>query len=58
MPDGGEDCCRESGADMTKRSRRTHLPAFKAKAALVAVKGDKTLTELSQQFDVHADLHP
>lgn len=38
---------------MTKRSRRTHSPAFKAKVALAAVKGDKTLAELAQQFDVH-----
>ena len=37
---------------MTKRSRRTHSPAFKAKVALAAVKGDKTLAELAQQFDV------
>ena len=38
---------------MTKRSRRTHSPAFKAKVALAAVKGEKTLSELAQQFDVH-----
>ena len=38
---------------MTKRSRRTHAPAFKAKVALAALKGDKTLAELAQQFDVH-----
>ena len=38
---------------MTKRSRRTHSPAFKAKVALAAVRGDKTLAELAQQFDVH-----
>ena len=38
---------------MTKRSRRTRSPAFKAKVALVAIKGDKTLAELAQQFDVH-----
>ena len=38
---------------MTKRSRRTHSAAFKAKVALAAVKGDKTLAELAQQFDVH-----
>ena len=40
---------------MTKRSRRTHSPAFKAKVALAAVKGEKTLAELAQQFDVHPD---
>ena len=38
---------------MRKRSRRTHSPAFKAKVALAAVKGEKTLAELAQQFDVH-----
>ena len=38
---------------MRKRSRRTHSPAFKAKVALAAVKEDKTLAELAQQFDVH-----
>ena len=40
---------------MTKRARRTHSPAFKAKVALAAVKGEKTLAELAQQFDVHAN---
>ena len=40
---------------MTKRSRRKHSPAFKAKVALAAVKGEKTLTELAEQFDVHAN---
>ena len=38
---------------MTKRARRTHGPAFKAKVALAAVKGEKTLAELAKQFDVH-----
>ena len=38
---------------MTKRSRRNHGPAFKARVALAAVRGEKTLTELAQQFDVH-----
>jgi len=38
---------------MTKRTRRTHSAAFKAKVALAAVKGDRTLGELAQQFDVH-----
>jgi len=37
---------------MTKRTRRNHSPAFKAKVALAAVKGEKTLAELAQQFDV------
>ena len=38
---------------MSKRLRRNHSPAFKAKVALAAVRGEKTLTELAQQFDVH-----
>ena len=38
---------------MAKRSRRSHSPAFKAKVALAALKGDKTLAELAQQYDVH-----
>lgn len=38
---------------MSRRPRRTHSPAFKAKVALAAIKGDKTLAELSQQFDIH-----
>jgi len=40
---------------MARRARRNHTPAFKAKVALAAVKGEKTLTELAQQFDVHAN---
>ena len=40
---------------MTKRSRRTHSPAFKAKVALAALRGEKTLAELAQFFDVHAN---
>ncbi|WP_175233394.1 transposase, partial [Paraburkholderia humisilvae] len=38
---------------MTKRSCRSHSPAFKAKVALAALKGDKTLAELAQQYEVH-----
>jgi transposase len=38
---------------MTKRTRRNHTPAFKAKVALTALKGEKTLSELAQLFDVH-----
>ena len=38
---------------MSKRTRRNHAPAFKAKVALAAVKGERTLAELAQQFDVH-----
>ncbi len=38
---------------MPRRPRRNHSPAFKSKVALTAVKGDKTISELSQQFDVY-----
>ena len=38
---------------MSKRPRRNHSPAFKAKVALAAVRGEKTLAELAQLFDVH-----
>ena len=38
-----------------KRTRRNHAAAYKAKVALAALKGDKTLVELSQQFDVHVN---
>ena len=38
---------------MSRRARRNHTPGFKAKVALAAVKGDRTLTQLAEQFDVH-----
>ena len=38
---------------MSRRPRRNHTPAFKAKLALAAIKGDRTLAELAGQFDVH-----
>ena len=38
---------------MSKRPHRNHSPAFKAKVALATLKGEKTLAELAQQFDVH-----
>ncbi len=36
-----------------KRNRRNHTPSFKAKVALSAVREEKTLVELAQEFDVH-----
>ena len=36
-----------------KRPRRKHAASYKAKVALAAIRGDKTLVELSEQFDVH-----
>jgi transposase len=38
---------------MARRPRRNHSPAFKAKVAVAAIKGERTLSELAQQFDVH-----
>ena len=38
---------------MTKRKRRTHTSAFKAKVALAALRGERTLAELAEQYDVH-----
>jgi len=38
---------------MSRRPRRNHTAAFKAKVALAAVKGEKTLAELAEEFDIH-----
>ena len=38
---------------MQRRPRRNHTPAFKAKVALAAIKGDRTLAQLAELFDVH-----
>ena len=38
---------------MQRRPRRNHTPVFKAKVALAAIKGDRTLAQLAEQFDVH-----
>jgi transposase len=32
---------------MNRRPRRNHTPAFKAKVALAAVKGDRTIAQLA-----------
>jgi transposase-like protein len=40
-------------AQKMKRKRRNHSPKFKAKVAMAAMKGDRTLAELAEQFDVH-----
>jgi transposase-like protein len=36
-----------------RRPRRNHTAVFKAKVALAAIKGEKTLAELAEQFDIH-----
>ena len=38
---------------MTKRSRNKHVPAFKAKIALAAIRGDATGAELTSRYKVH-----
>lgn len=38
---------------MIKRKRKQHSGAFKAKVALEAVKGERTLNELAGQFEIH-----
>ena len=38
---------------MTKRSRRNHSPAFKAKVALEALKAQQTVIEIAERVDVH-----
>ena len=53
LPDGGHAVPSESGETMSRRPRRNHTPAFKAKVALAAIKGDLTLAQLAEQFDVH-----
>ena len=40
---------------MTRRPRRNRTPAFKAKVAIAAIKGDRTIAQLAEQFDVHAN---
>ena len=46
----------EHGNQRSKRMRRTrrnHAPGFKAKVAIAAIKGNRTLAELAEQFEVH-----
>jgi transposase-like protein len=38
---------------MSKRPRRNHSSIFKAKVALDAIRGEKTLAELTKLHDVH-----
>ena len=53
LPDSGHAMPDESGETMSRRPRRNHTPAFKARVALAAIKGDRTLAQLAEQFDVH-----
>ncbi len=38
-----------------RRPRRNHSTRFKSKVALEALKGEQTLSELAQRFDIHAN---
>ena len=40
---------------MSERPRRNHSPLFKAKVAVDAIRGEKTLAELAKLHDVHAN---
>jgi transposase len=42
-----------TGAETMKPPRRNHSAAFKAKVALAAIRGDKTLSELAEHFEVY-----
>jgi transposase len=41
---------------MPRRPRRNHSPAFKAKVALEAIKGEQTVIEIAERFDVHPNV--
>jgi len=41
---------------MSRRPRRNHSPAFKAKVVLEAIKGEQTAIEIAERFDVHPNV--
>ena len=45
---------RQKRNESMRRTRRNHAAGFKAKVAIAAIKGDKILAELAEQFDVHS----
>ena len=53
MESSGLGYSRDNEQKMTRRKRRNYSSAFKAKVALSAVKGKRTLAELAEQIDVH-----
>ena len=38
---------------MSRRPRRNHSSVFKAKVAIAAIKGERTIAQIAEQFDVH-----
>jgi len=40
---------------MFSRPRRNHSAAFKAKVALAAIQGDKILSQLAEEFEIHTN---
>ena len=53
LPRNGGMIAASEETTTDRRPRRNHSPAFKAKAAVDAIKGEKTLIELAQAHDVH-----
>jgi len=49
------DLVANKGHGHMNRPRRSHAPSFKAKVALAAIKGDRTLVELAAEFNVHTN---
>lgn len=41
---------------MSRRPRRNHSPAFKAKVALEAIKGEQPIIAIAERFDVHPNV--
>jgi transposase len=44
---------RKEEQQMSKRPRRNHAPTFKAKVALEALKGEQTIVEIAQRYQIH-----
>ena len=42
-------------ANVARRVRRQHTGAFKARVALAALRENKTMTQLCDEFDLHAN---
>lgn len=53
--DAGHDVASIRSRQMSRRPRRNHSAVFKAKVALAAIRGDKTLAELAEQYEVHSN---